>query len=55
MADAAIRKRQLVEVLARHRPPDLPISVVHLSARRIPPRLRVFIDAVAGALPSPPA
>lgn len=48
-AEAASQGR-LVEVLARYRPPDIPISVVHLSARRMPPRLRVFIDALAAAM-----
>ena len=53
MAGEAMARRKLVEVLIRYRTPDLPISVVHLCAPRVPPRVRAFIDALAGAMPPP--
>ncbi|HYD96379.1 MAG TPA: LysR family transcriptional regulator [Noviherbaspirillum sp.] len=37
----------LVEVLARYRPPPLPISVIWPGSRLLPPRVRAFIDALA--------
>jgi len=46
MAADALARRKLVEVLARYRPADVPISVVYLSARRVPPRLRAFLEAL---------
>ena len=48
MAADAMARRKVVEVLGRYRPPDVPISVVYLSARRVPPRLRAFLDAFGG-------
>lgn len=44
-----LRDARLVEVLARHRAPAQPISLVYPSARRITPRLRVLIEALAQA------
>jgi DNA-binding transcriptional LysR family regulator len=46
MARAAVASGQLVEVLARFRSTPIPISVVYPSNRLVPPRLRVFIDAL---------
>ena len=45
----ALREEKLVEVLARLRPPPMPISIVYPSKRQVPQRLRVFIDALAEA------
>ena len=42
-----LREGRLVEVLARFRPPPMPISVVYPSKRQVPQRLRVLIDALA--------
>jgi LysR family transcriptional regulator for bpeEF and oprC len=47
MADAAVACGELEEVLQRFRPPPLPVSVLFASHRHIPPRLRVFVDAMA--------
>jgi LysR family transcriptional regulator for bpeEF and oprC len=49
MAADAVARRRLVEVLRRHRPPEVPISVVYLSARRVPPRLHAFLEALGVA------
>jgi DNA-binding transcriptional LysR family regulator len=54
MAAEAISRGRLVEVLRRFRPPEIPLSVVYLSARRVPPRLRAFVEAVS-ARPSRPS
>ncbi|HEX2200253.1 MAG TPA: LysR substrate-binding domain-containing protein [Burkholderiales bacterium] len=48
MADAAVKSGALEEVLAAYRPKPTPISVVFPTHRHMPPRLRVFIDALAG-------
>jgi DNA-binding transcriptional LysR family regulator len=37
---------KLVEVLAGHRPPPMPISAVVPSGRLVPPRVRVLLDAL---------
>jgi DNA-binding transcriptional LysR family regulator len=47
--ELALREERVVEVLARFRPPPMPISVVYPSKRQIPQRLRVLIDALAEA------
>ena len=39
---------KLVEVLAAHRPPAMPISAVVPSGRLLPPRVRVLLDALEG-------
>ena len=44
MADEALRAGALVEVLAACRPPTVPISIVHPSARQVAPRLRALLD-----------
>jgi DNA-binding transcriptional LysR family regulator len=41
---------RLVEVLPRHRAPDLPISVVYASHQHLSSRIRVFMDWIAGVL-----
>jgi DNA-binding transcriptional LysR family regulator len=48
VADDLARGR-LVEVLATHRPPAVPVSVVFLSSRGMTPRLRALIEALATA------
>jgi LysR family transcriptional regulator, regulator for bpeEF and oprC len=40
----------LVEVLKRHRPPPLPVSVLYPHHRQLSPRVRVFTDWVAQCL-----
>jgi DNA-binding transcriptional LysR family regulator len=47
IADDAVRAGELEEVLAAYRPRPTPISVVFPTSRLMPPRLRVFIDALA--------
>ena len=47
MAAGALARGEVAEVLRRYRPPAVPVSVVYLSTRRMPPRLRAFIDALA--------
>jgi LysR family transcriptional regulator for bpeEF and oprC len=37
---------EIVEVLASHRPPSMPISLVYASGRLLPARVRVAIDAL---------
>ena len=54
MATDGIRRGCLVEVLARYRAPPLPVSVVYPSTRRVTPRLRVLIEALAAASPLRP-
>jgi DNA-binding transcriptional LysR family regulator len=44
-----LREGRLMEVLARFRPPPMPISVVYPSKRQVPQRVRVLIDALAEA------
>src|SRR5262245_28424638 len=46
MLTDALAAGRLVEVLADFRPVPLPISVVYPSTRMLPPRVRVFIDAL---------
>lgn len=47
IAEDAVRAGALEEVLAAYRPKPMPISVVFPTSRHMPPRLRVFIDALA--------
>lgn len=47
MTTPAIEAGRVVEVLAAFRPPPLPISLVYPSARRITPRLRALMEALA--------
>jgi LysR family transcriptional regulator, regulator for bpeEF and oprC len=47
MAAEAITSGRVAEVLAKHRAPPLPINVVYPTTRMLPPRVRVFIDALS--------
>lgn len=47
MAAEEIDAGRLVEVLARHRPPAMPIYAVMPAARMVPMRVRVLLDALA--------
>lgn len=49
MAADAIAAGSLVEVLRDFRAPPLPINVVYPSNRMLPPRVRAFVDVLAGA------
>jgi DNA-binding transcriptional LysR family regulator len=49
IADEALARGAVVEVLEKYRPAPIPISVVYPSTRRMTPRLRVLIDAFAAA------
>jgi LysR family transcriptional regulator for bpeEF and oprC len=49
MAAEELARGRLVEVLAMHRPPAAPISLVYLSARGMTPRLRALIEALSAA------
>jgi DNA-binding transcriptional LysR family regulator len=46
MADEAIARGELVEVLKRFRPPAMSIALVYPSARRVTPRLLALIDVL---------
>lgn len=63
-ARAALADGALVDVLARHAPPPIPVQLVRLADRHAPAKLRAFIDLAAPALrevlrmprrPPPPA
>ena len=45
-----IAQGRLVEVLADWRPAPLPLSILYARRRHLPPRLRVFMDWLAGLL-----
>ena len=47
IAADAVKAGALEEVLSAYRPKPMPISVVFPTSRHVPPRLRVFIDALA--------
>lgn len=47
MAEGAIRRGSLVEVLRRFRPPDVPVSALYLDRRLVSPRVRAFVDFLA--------
>lgn len=49
MATEELARGTLVEVLPAFQPPPLPISVVWPGNRLMPPRVRVFIDAITSA------
>lgn len=44
LVDADIARNDLVEVLARHKPPSTALYVMYLDRRLLSPRIRVFID-----------
>ncbi len=44
----------LVELLPRHRPPSLPLSVLYPAQRHLPLRVRVFVDWLSGRLAATP-
>jgi DNA-binding transcriptional LysR family regulator len=44
-----LARGKLVEVLAAHRPPPMPLSAVVPSGRLMPPRVRVLLDALEDA------
>jgi len=46
MLTDALAAGRVVEVLAEYRPAPMPISVVYPGTRMLPPRVRVFIDAL---------
>lgn len=46
MADEAIARGELVEVLKRYRPPPLQIALVYPTARRVTPRLKALIEVL---------
>ena len=41
-----LARGKLVEVIAAHRPPPMPLSAVVPSGRLMPPRVRVLLDAL---------
>jgi DNA-binding transcriptional LysR family regulator len=47
MAQQALQRRQLVEVLANYRPAPMPISLVYPSRRHTPLRVRMLAEALA--------
>jgi DNA-binding transcriptional LysR family regulator len=47
IAGETLRRGRVIEVLARFRPPPLPISVVYPSARRVTPRVRALIEVLS--------
>lgn len=49
-AAEAIRARKLTRILRHFEPPELPVHLVHNEARRVPPKLRVFLDFTAPRL-----
>lgn len=53
MAEAELKSGRLREVLARFRPPPMPISLVYPSHRQMTPRLGALIDALTGGGPGP--
>jgi DNA-binding transcriptional LysR family regulator len=48
MVEDELADGSLVEVLAARRPPPMPISAVLPSARMVPPRVRLLLDALQG-------
>jgi LysR family transcriptional regulator for bpeEF and oprC len=54
MVDEAIARGELVEILAKHRPPALPIHAVIPAGRMVPARVRAFLDFL-GTLEKPRA
>lgn len=48
IAEDALARGDLVELLPAMRPPPMPISAVYPSQRLLPPRVRVVLDALSG-------
>ena len=48
IAEDALERGDLVELLPTMRPPPMPISAVYPSQRLLPPRVRVVLDALSG-------
>jgi DNA-binding transcriptional LysR family regulator len=48
MAEAELATGRLREVLARFRPPPMPISLVYAAHREMTPRLRALVEALVG-------
>lgn len=48
IAQDALARGELVELLSSLRPPPMPISAVYPSQRLLPPRVRVVLEALAG-------
>ena len=42
--DAELRSGKLKRVLASYEPPPVPIHVLHASGKRVPARVRAFVD-----------
>jgi LysR family transcriptional regulator, regulator for bpeEF and oprC len=51
MLEDALAQGRLVELLKRHRPPLLPVSLVHAAGRHVPPRLAALAAAFERAGP----
>jgi DNA-binding transcriptional LysR family regulator len=49
-AAAALRASKLREILAGHAPPPIPVNLVHASGRRVPAKLRAFLEFAAPRL-----
>jgi LysR family transcriptional regulator, regulator for bpeEF and oprC len=47
IAEDALARGELVELLPTMRPPPMPISAVYASQRLLPPRVRVVLDALS--------
>jgi DNA-binding transcriptional LysR family regulator len=48
IAQEALDRGELVELLPTMRPPAMPISAVYASQRLLPPRVRVVLEALSG-------
>lgn len=55
MAEEALARGELVELLPTMRPPPMPISAVYPSQRLLPPRVRLVLDALSGLSDKSPA
>jgi len=53
MAQSALERGEVIEVLADHRPDPSPIAALFSSQRNLPARTRAFVDWLCG-LPGPP-
>jgi DNA-binding transcriptional LysR family regulator len=47
IAEDALTRGELVELLPTMRPPPMPISAVYPSKRLLPPRVRAVLDALS--------
>ena len=45
-AKEAVRRRQLVSILDEYAPPAVPLNLVYLGGRHLPPRTRAFIEFI---------